>query len=201
MTFLHSEYHSKFNLSAKDMLEISREISRDFTPCFSSQMPERVEKIRLTPRELLDIGKEISRDFAPKVSCSKPELILLPVDPEHLHAYWNLGETRETPEPDNGLTLRIYTQAEEDSADTDEALWFDVAVDSPNTQQQVILPSPVEETTYSAAIGKQGADDSFIVLAQSNIIHAHHGPAQRHQDSENSTSCLNKNASGLGISN
>ncbi|MCK9397022.1 MAG: DUF4912 domain-containing protein [Methylobacter sp.] len=182
------------------MLEISQEISRDFTPCFSSQMPELVEKIRLTPRELLDIGEEIGRDFAPKASYSIPELILLPVDPEHLYAYWNLGDSRWTPEPDNELTLRVYTQPEEQSADTQTPLWFDVAVDSPNTRQQVSLPGPVDETAYSAAIGKYCADDSFIVFAHSNIIHAHHGYTAQHQDHQNPADGLSKSASGLGIS-
>ena len=101
MTFLHSGYNSKINLSAREVLEISQEISRNFTPCFSSGMPELVEKIRLSPKELLDIGDEIGRSFAPKASYNIPEVILLPVDPGHLYAYWNLGENRENSAPDN----------------------------------------------------------------------------------------------------
>jgi len=204
MTFLHSGYNSKINLSAKDMLEISQEISRNFTPCFSSWMPELVEKIRLSPKELLDIGEEIGRDFAPKASCNTPEVTLLPVDPGHLYAYWNLGASREITTPDNGrkdrLTLRIYSQPDEQSAVVETLSWFDVAIDSPKTQQQVSLPSPVDDTAYSAAIGKRCADDSFIEFAHSNIIHAPHGATAWRQDHQNSTDCLGKNASGQGIS-
>lgn len=201
MTFLHSGYNSKINLSAKDMLAISQEISRNFTPCFSSWMPEVVENIRLSSRELLDIGEEIGRDFAPKPSYKTSELMLLPVDPGHLYAYWSLGENRENSTPDNDqLTLRIYSQADEQTADTETASWFDVAIDSPMTHQQVSLPSPVDDTAYSAAIGKCGADDSFIEFAHSNIIHAPLGRSAWHQDHQNSTYCLSKNASGLGIS-
>lgn len=201
MTFLHSGYNSKVNLSANEMLEISQEISRKFTPCFLSPMPEPVEKIRLTPRELLDIGEEIGRDFAPKPSYNTPELVLLPVDPGHLYAYWNLGENRENSTPDNGqLTLRIYSQPDEQKAAAETASWFDVAIDSPMTQQPVSLPSPDDEKAYSAAIGKCGADDSFIELAHSNIIHAHGGQTAWRQDHENPTFCLSKTASGQGIS-
>jgi len=204
MTFLHSGYNSKINLSAKDMLEISQEISRNFTPCFSSWMPELVEKIRLSPKELLDIGEEIGRDFAPKASYNTPEVTLLPVDPGHLYAYWNLGSSREITTPDNErkdrLTLRIYSQPDEQGAAIETVSWFDVAIDSPKTQQQVSLPSPVDDTAYSAAIGKCCADDSFIEFAHSNIIHAPHGGAAWHQDHQNSTDCLSKNASGQGIS-
>src|ERR1035437_8410992 len=101
MTFLHSGYNSKINLSAKEMLEISQEINRNFTPYFSSCIPDLIENISLSPMELLDIGEEIGRDYAPKVSYSIPEVTLLPVDPGSLFVYWNLGENRENSTPDN----------------------------------------------------------------------------------------------------
>jgi hypothetical protein len=196
--FLQSGYNFQINLSANEMLEISQEISRNFTPCFSSEVSEPAEIIKLTPRELLDIGEEIGRDFAPKPSNSTPELVLLPVDPGHLHAYWNLGENRETSASGNNpLTLRIYSQPDEQGTDTKTVSWFDVVIDSSMTHQQVSLPGPVDDTDYSAAIGQCGADHSFIEYAHSNIIHAPHGGAARYQDA---VYCSNKNASGLGIS-
>lgn len=204
MTFLHSGHNSKINLSAKQMLEISQEISRDFTPCFLSQMPPLVDKIRLTPRELLNIGEEIRRDFTPKTSCKVPELTLLPVDPRHLFVYWNLGENRGIATADNDckdqLIVRIYSQPDAESAVSKAAHWFDVAVDSPKASQQVSLPDAVNETVYSAAIGKCRKDDSFIEFAHSNIIHAPRGSAVWHQDHENLMFCLSNNASGQGIS-
>ncbi len=206
MTFLHSGYNSKINLSAKDMLEISQEISRDFTPCFSSRMPERVKTIRLSPRELLDIGEEIGRNFAPKVSYKASELMLLPVDPGHLYAYWHLDEKQQTLAPapikdcDEQLTLRIYSQPEQDNAAKQTPTWFDVAIDSPKNRQQVSLPSPVDETAYSAAIGKCCADDSFITFAHSNLIHTFHGRTAWRQDAENPAYHQGKSASGQGIS-
>jgi hypothetical protein len=201
MTFLHSGHNSKINLSAKEMLEISQEISRNFTPCFSIPVPELAEKIRLSPSELLNIGDEIARDFAPKPSCNTPELMLLPVDPGHFYAYWNLGKNREIfmPEYDGKeqFTLRIYSQPDERKTDAETPSWFDVAIDGPNTHQQVDLPSPVDETAYSASIGQCGADDSFIEFAHSNTIYAHGGQPTWHQDF---TYCQSKNTSGLGIS-
>ncbi len=197
---------SKINLAAKEMLEISQEISRDFTPCFSSQVSELDEKLRLSPKELLDIAEEVSRDFASKASYNTPELMLLPVDPRHLHAYWNLGKNpeREIATSENGcneqLTLRIYSQPDAQKADNQAALWFDVAIDSPNTGRQVPLPSSNDETAYSAVIGRSCADNSFIAFAHSNIIHVPRGRTMRHQNHENSTNWLSKNASGQGIS-
>jgi hypothetical protein len=204
MTFLHSEYNSKVKLSAKELLEISQEISRNFTPCFSSLMPELelAEKIRFSSKELLDIGEEIGRDYAPKLSSNTPELMILPVDPGHLYAYWNLGKDSTHDNHGRGqLILRIYSKSDEQQLDTETMSSFDIAIDSPKTQQQVSLPDPVDRTAYSAAIGKCGADHSFIAVAHSEIIHVPRGRTQwRQGGNENSSHCLSKNASGLGIS-
>jgi hypothetical protein len=202
MAFLYSGYSSNINLSAKEMLEISQEITRNFTPCFLSPMPELVEKIRLSPKELLDISEKIGRDFAPKSSSpSVPELTLLPVDPGHLYAYWDLGGSAEKAVLDNDyeepLTLRIYSQSDEQKTDAETAVWFDVAIDSSMARQQVTLPTPVDDMAYSAAIGKCCADDSFIEFVHSNTIHAPYGQMAWHYDA---THCLSNSASVRGIS-
>jgi hypothetical protein len=204
MTFLHSGYNSKINLSAKQMLEISLEISRDFTPCFFNQQPPQVEKVRFTARELLDIGVEIRRDFAPQVTCNRSELMLLPVDPGHIHAYWNVAENHEIVVPDNAcndhLTLRVYGQPEEQHDTAEIEHMFEVAVDSTHSRKQFSLPVAVTETVYSAEIGKYDVDDRFIVFAQSNIIHTPLGSVEWYPENQNFTACLGKNASGQGIS-
>jgi hypothetical protein len=186
------------------MLEISQEISRDFTPCFFNQKALLVEKVRFTARELLDIGAEIRRDFAPQVSCSRSELMLLPVDPGHIHAYWNVVENLETVRPDkvwnDHLTLRVYGQPDEQGKTTEIEHLFDVAIDSTHSRHQLSLPVAVAETAYSAEIGKFDVDDRFIVFAHSNIIHASHGSVVCYQVNQNFTACLGKNASGQGIS-
>jgi hypothetical protein len=200
MTLLHSGHNSKINLSAKEMLEISQEITRNFAPCFSSRMPELVEKVRLSSKELLDISEEIGRDFAPKPSSyNAPELTLLPVDPGHLHAYWHLEQSAEKSVPDNNeqLTLRVYSQPDEQKADAEATVLFDIAIDSSSANQQVTLPAAVDDTAYSAAIGKYRADDSFIEFVHSNIVHAPHGQTAWHYDT---IYCLGNSASGRGIS-
>lgn len=199
MTLLHSRHNSKINLSAKEMLEISREITRSFAPCFSSRMPELVEKFRLSPKELLDISEEIGRDYAPKpASYNAPELTLLPVDPGHLHAYWHLEQSAEKSVPDNDqpLTLRIYSQPDEQKEDAEAAAWFDISIDSSSANQHVALPAAVDDTAYSAAIGKYRDDDSFVEFVHSNIVHAQHGQTSWHHDT---TYCLGNSASGRGI--
>jgi len=200
MTFLHSGYTSNINLSATEMLEISQEISRDFTPCFSSRMSKRVEKIKFSTKELFDISEEIGRDFAPKISSTIPELMLLPVDPGHIHAYWHLEQNHDVATPDNPaphpLTLRIYAQPEEKMPTSQAPSWFDLTLDQFETQQHISLPNPVNATAYSAAIGQAGPDQNFIVFARSNTVHAPSAGVIWYPTTENPIYCLSKNASG-----
>lgn len=201
MTFLHPEHNSTINLSAKEMLEISQEISRDFTPYFSSQASASTETTRLTPRELLDIGEEISYSFAPTPLRNTPELMLLPVDPEHLYAYWHLGENAEdiASSDKDRFTLRIYSQPKQQRPDNEAPSWFDVALDSPKTQQQVYLPRQLDDITYSAAIGKRDTENRFTAFAYSNSIQTPQSPKKaQHHTPKNRPHCPTKNASGQG---
>ena len=63
---------------------------------------------------MFEISEEIRQDFAPKASNNTQELVLLPVDPDHLYAYWNLGDdklnTTQKNDSGNQLTLRIYPE-------------------------------------------------------------------------------------------
>jgi len=194
-----SKRAENIKFTPNELREIGEDISRGFTPRFSSQTPKLVEKVKFTAKELADISEEIGRDYAPQKSYQSPELMLLPVDPGHLHAYWNLDRKPKIATPYNDdphkLTLRIYAQSEKKKALADTATWFDVAIDSSATHRQVSLPGPTGNSVYSAAIGQYGADDDFIVFAQSNTIHTPGG----HHYAENFTYCPSKTASGQGI--
>jgi hypothetical protein len=130
--------------------------------------------------------------------------MLLPVDPGHLHVYWNVAENQEIVKSDNEsndhLTLRVYGQPDLQGKTTEIEHLFDVAIDSTLSRQQLSLPVAVAEMAYSAEIGKYDVDDRFIVFAYSNIIHAPQGSAAWYQVNQNFTACLGKNASGQGIS-
>lgn len=128
---------------------------------------------KLSQQEILEISQKISRDFYPNVSSAFPGLVLLPVDPFHLYAYWTLGENTIKSELSDyanfQLTLRIYWQFNENSDFYRTKQWFDVKVNGNQHRQKVRVPN--DETFYSAVIGKHYPDDSFAAYAYSNIIH------------------------------
>ena len=156
-------------LTPTELLEISREINRAFAPDFSVKKPEPAGQDSLSPQAMLEISEKIRRDFAPKASDKTPELVLLPVDPEHLYAYWNLGEDKlnapqkNTAEP---LTLRIYPTSDNNAAITKS--WFDVAVVGSRAQQPVFLSMQTHAAAYRATLGHRHPDNSLAALAYSN---------------------------------
>ncbi len=188
MTFLHSINNSQINLSPKELLEISQEISREFAPSALIDSPEPVSKIKLSTKEMFEIGEEIRHEFVPRASNNAQELVLLPVDPEHLYAYWNLGDDipDATPKADSGnqLALRIYSQENKNSGAFKTKSWFDVAIDSTQAQQSVYLSMRTHETAYRASIGKRFPDNSLAPLACSNITHVPPGKVIPNQFNE-----------------
>ena len=175
MTFSYSRYNPQTKLSPEEMLEISQEINREFAPGFSPGIPRPGYQHRFTPKEMFEISEEIRLNFAPRASNNTQELVLLPVDPDHLYAYWNLGNdkvnTTQKNDSGNQLTLRIYPEPNKNTDITITKSWFDVAIDSAQAQQEVFLSIRAHETAYCATIGKRYTDNSLAPFAYSNITH------------------------------
>jgi hypothetical protein len=175
MTFSYSRYNPQIKLSPEEMLEISQQINREFAPGFSAGISKPVYQHKLSPKEMFEISEEIRQDFAPRASNNTKELVLLPVDPDHLYAYWNLGDdklnTTQINESKNQLTLRIYQEPNKNMDITKAKPWFDVDIGSGQAQQKILLPTRTNEAAYYASIGKRFPDNSLAPFASSNITH------------------------------
>ena len=173
-------------LTPTELLEISQEISLAFAPDFSIKKPEKATQHALTPQEMLKISEEIRQDFAPKASDNTQELVLLPVDPEHLYAYWNLGDDQlNTPQKNTAehqLTLRIYPASDKNADITKTKPWFDVAIADAQSQQSVFLTMQTHAANYRATLGNH---NSVAPLAYSNVTHVPRGKAQPNQVKDN----------------
>lgn len=178
MTLTYSRYNPQIKLSSEEMLEISQEINREFAPDFSIIIPNPDYQHKLSSEEMYAISEEIRLGFAPKASNNTKKLVLLPVDPDHLYAYWNLGDDKQNTaqiNAGNQLTLRIYSDSDKKTDITKTKPWFDVAIESAQAQQKIFLPSRKRDTAYSAAIGKRYPDNSLAPFASSNITHVPFG--------------------------
>lgn len=185
MASSRSTSESRLQLSAEEMRDISLEISRGFAPR-RFRAGGRAATSGFSPQELFNISQQISREFAPRADArapGAPSLVLLPVDPRRLHAYWQLPEPPLVPadEPtespaaaEPALTLRIYRQAEAADSGKDQAetrpAWFDLPVSGQSSQQRIALPEQLATAAgyYQAAIGHLDQYKEFTALAYSN---------------------------------
>ena len=188
MTFSHSRYNPQIKLSQEEMLEISQEINHEFAPNFSTAIPSPGYHPKISAKEMFEISEEIRQDFAPRASNNTLGLVLLPVDPDHLYAYWSLGDDKlngiQKYDFTNQLTLRIFPLPKKNKAITNTKSWFDVAIDSAQAQQKISLPLRAHETAYSATIGNRYPDNSLVPFVSSNITYVPAGKAITQQAME-----------------
>lgn len=208
MTFFDAQHHSKIVLTQEEMLTISQEISLKFSPQhallidhdflapktltdYKDQLAEKNSTnadcystpdsdCRFSSKELNAISDEISRNFAPKASILVPELFLLPVDPHHLYAYWAMGDNTASKlaakNSASPLTLRVYWRPDANPAIKSSNVWFDISIENFESRSKVRLP--LDDTAYSASLGRINPDHSFHAIAESNIIQVPPAPGR-----------------------
>lgn len=103
---------TKSAISPVEMQVISEEIKRGFSPKYFISSFLNTKSIAFTAQELLSISQEIAREYAISKSFGTNDLVLIPINPQQLHVYWqipnktllktNLNETTEN------LTLRLF---------------------------------------------------------------------------------------------
>lgn len=142
---------------------------------------------KLSQQDLRDISEDITQAYAPHETHHQPELVLMPVDPINLYAYWNLKENEtdnEIKHIDKQLALRVYSIPELSEHSSQLQLSFDINVSGFRNQLKVHLP--VAATAYSAVIGEINADNSFSALAISDTIHVpRENPVSENSNNDN----------------
>jgi hypothetical protein len=200
MTFADVEPRSNFELTRDEVLSISEEISRNFSPVKTVQSEVRslrsekaegglhaadsVTEHQLSGfsyQDLQAIGQDISQRFSTKASNVAPELLLLPVDPYHLYAYWDIGRNKALAaaeyNAENPLTLRIYWRPDASPEMNRSHVWFDIRIEYSLNRKKLRLP--IDDTYYSADLGRLNPDHSLEVLAHSNLIHVPTAPGRK----------------------
>lgn len=122
----------------------------------------------LTSEQLLKISETIRSNFSERLTGVDPELVILPVDPYHLHAYWNLGDQSTTSllsENSNKLVLRFYWDSKWSSANC----YFNVNINSTLSRRNIRLPA--DDSCYVGVIGLLDGNQNLKVLVKSNSVH------------------------------
>jgi hypothetical protein len=116
--------------------------------------------------DMLAISQEIHANFVVDNRLKTPELVIFPVDPLHLHAYWNIDE--HSINDSNRLVLRIFWHPNGSDNIEQSKLWFDQVLDDHQGQTNIQLP--IDGTRYSAVLGNRDRQHSLEILLRSNTI-------------------------------
>jgi len=127
---------------------------------------------KLTSEQLFEISQKISGKFNHSLASDVSELILLPVDPYHLHAHWTIVAEEVDAlhlEGNSELVLRFYWDKPQSINPDTTKCCFSVNVDFSQNQQNIRLP--VDNRYYSAELGVFDHNQRVTVLAKSNRVH------------------------------
>jgi len=165
--------------SAQEMLDISNQISRNFSPVAPTSLTSNNSEVELSKHFLQEVSQNISSYYAPKLSPTTKSLTLLAINPQHLSVHWNLGANNShllLPAMLNDeLILRIYAQAEIKKDHVKLNPIMELPVHSIQQQKEITIPPSKDQTLYSAYIGQRTSENTFNSLIQSNKLHISSG--------------------------
>ncbi len=170
-------------LSSEELLAISLEINQDFAPLLRPETRPEITEETLTTQELLGISQIISTGFAPSIKNTKPEVVLMPIDPEHVHAYWHLPESE--PQQKTELTLSLHP-LEDTHPDDPKYAWLNFFINNRQGQQTLTLPNHSNSQHYYASLNQTNSESQQQALVTSNITQV---PQQHSQN--NLADCFN----------
>ncbi len=186
---------SSKQLSPEELLAISLEINQDFAPVLRPETTPKITEETLTTQELLGISQIISSGFAPSIKNTKPEVVLMPIDPEHVHAYWHLPES-EPQQKAETLTEHNYTTSpeltlslhplEDTHPDDPKYAWLDFFINNRQGQQTLTLPNHSNSQHYYASLNQTNSELQQQAPVTSNITQV---PQQHSQN--NLADCFN----------
>ncbi len=179
-------YQSRFRrggaLTQPELLDISQRIQGDFLPKYSTRVKAAGKNAHLSTSELLSISDEISLHYkASRLHLPKQDtILLLPVDPRHLHAFWNTASLTQAA-LEESLVLRVFENTSAHAAFThaqhrpQESIYKDhleIPVSPSTSQCNIELPAHFLASSYSAEIAvkrSQGRYDVLLCSEQTTI--------------------------------
>ncbi|GEM_PF-2300131 len=155
--------------------------------------PASIEAPEFSAAELRHVAEEVSRGFP--VAFERTELVMLPVDPYHLHAFWRLcpddleSARRQAGTETAPLVLRLHEATTRALRDPDPRYFLEIEVQGDQGRKYIDLWE--RRRSVFGRLGLRAADGSLAVLGRSNVVQlpsdgpaAHYGRAALYIDPE-----------------
>lgn len=181
-----SETDLKTERLKQGMFGISNTIKKS-RPENSVKKIKQDKSIPLSSQEMLKVSQNISLYFSPRIESNKPKLTLLPVDPQHLYAYWLLDGQSSNKLAfallKDQLVLRVYSKSIGEEG-VEKNLSVEKTIHDFQSQQLIKLPVSEQVIDYSASIGKLNTKKAFNPLLKSNTMPAQQKPVPQMESHE-----------------
>lgn len=175
-------------MTNKELFDISHEISRNYAPAILKETPKFDDNLVLSKDELLEVSHNISLYFAPRILPNSENLVLLPIDPQHIYVYWNLGD-RQSSQPfqdmlDQELRLSVFSHDKGGEARIKKI--YETTVHGIQSGEEIKLPVPQKTGIYSASMSQYLPENPRVTLVDSNLVHtSYRGIEQNENINEN----------------
>ncbi|MFW5442751.1 MAG: DUF4912 domain-containing protein [Methylococcaceae bacterium] len=170
------------------MLDISDGISKSFAPVIAAEILEQDEGIQLASQDLLEVSQNISLYFAPSMSSNANKLVVLPIDPQHIYAYWHLNDNPEKSMSqrmlNDELTLRVYSQPEQKKQAVHISPLVEIPIHDFDSRHRIRLPEAENATAYSVSIEAAVKKNDFVSLIDSNNTYTFQGSLEQKERHE-----------------
>ena len=175
------------NFSSKELVDICKDISDRYAPALPASFSGDEMDFKLSKQELREISHNISLYYAPRILSSTQNLVMLPIDPQHIYVYWNLGDSQSS-QPfhdmfEQQLKLKIYSHTK--GKQKAEKV-YEATVQGVQSGQQIKLVLDYHCSHYSAKISRYLPQLGCIGSINSNLIKTSYGNTQQ-TEQENQT--------------
>jgi hypothetical protein len=122
----------------------------------------------ISQQGLLKVSQNISLYYVPEVS-NDSKLVILPVDPLHLYAYWTISESKERlsqAKTERDEVLRLYSQEEREGGIQCKPV-INMSIQSFQSSQMISLPIVPERKSYFVSIGELTEEHEFTPIVTS----------------------------------
>jgi len=154
-----------------DLLLISQSITQRFSPnrprakCFTTN------NSAISSQQLREVSQQISTYYAAKLDWNIPRLLLLPVTPNSLYIYWNLGHyqmdfIRPKQQAEKQWLLRVVAQSTTEVKKIMDKPVFEMPIEQAQSRQKITLETAYKPAIYSASLGMLDINHIFSPVLQ-----------------------------------
>jgi len=167
---LQSRFSSSIQLSTDELLLLGTKLSREYAPKHNKAVKEHDRNPIFSSKQLRLMSQEITQRYFIKQSLNQKSAVCraLPVDPRHLHVYWQFPRDAHETSPENkNLKVTLFLQPEAEKLSKVSAY---ISTYVPSGNMTLAVPAIHYSDVYSVAVAQVDDKQQVIKSMFSNPV-------------------------------